>query len=220
MAVLLYSSWSAVSDADIEVIRRQLGREPQGLLAVARRCHCGAPQVVVNAPVVWGPGRRSERAAGVKPGTPRVFPTMYWLTCPYLSNGVSRLEGRGGVKNVKEWLDQNGKDTAMRQAHVRAAQERVAIAGEDGLKLVAERPAQWQVLAESGIGGIRNPAGVKCLHMHLADYLAGPVSTEQAARNPAGARVAALLLQNGVDITGSTGAAGSSCSTCALTNNC
>lgn len=202
MSSLLYSSWSAVTAEDREIIRRQLGREPQGLLAVACRCRYGAPQVVVNAPVAWGPGRRSERAAGVKPGTPRVFPTMYWLTCPYLSSNVSRLEGQGGVVNTREWLEQSGQEAVMRSAHARAAQERVAVAGADGPKLAADDIAQWKVLEESGIGGIRNFAGVKCLHMHLADYLAGPESAEPEMRNPAGGRAAALLMQSGVDMAG------------------
>ena len=39
-------------------------------------------------------------------------------------------------------------------------------------RLKEEYPQRYQVLATSGVGGIRSPQGVKCLHTHAADYLA------------------------------------------------
>lgn len=207
--------WSAVTNSDKSIIASQLGRQPRGVIAIARRCRWGAPMVVVTSPVVWGAGRGSERKAGVAPGMPRVFPTMYWLTCPYLASQVSRLESDGEVGRAKEWLEKSGQANAMLKVHARAAQERLALAHTvDHHRLQQEYPAQWHVLASAGVGGTRARAGVKCLHMHLADYLAGPVGSERVAnkdtndsvlgkRNPVGARVMALLLKQGVDITGS-----------------
>ncbi len=54
-----------------------------------------------------------------------------------------------------------------------------------------EYPDRYQVLAESGVGGTRNPeGGVKCLHAHMADYLVH-------GENVIGAAVAALLKGGG-----------------------
>ena len=58
---------TAVSPADVETIRLQLGRPPRGTHAVAHRCACGAPDVVETAP-------------RLPDGTP--FPTVLYLTCP------------------------------------------------------------------------------------------------------------------------------------------
>ncbi len=202
-----HSWWSPAGSEDIDIIARQLRRKPHAVLAVARRCRFGAPQVIVNHPVARG----------------HVFPTMYWLTCPYLSVHVSRLEGQGEVTRTKDWLERTGLLTRMAQVHGRAAQERLAVAQGAGCeRLRCDFPAQWAVVAETGVGGARAVAGVKCLHMHLADYLAGPAGAERianeapaestaGARNPAGARTATLLLQNGVDITGWPGCAGCPC---------
>jgi len=216
--------WTSVAPGDEEIVSRQLGRKAHGLLAIARRCRYGCPQVIVNSPVMWGPGRRSERKAGIKPDEPRVFPTLFWLSCPCLVKAVSELERQGWVGRLNAWLRESGREAFMKAAHERAAAERIAAARErDGEKLRRYHPAQWQVLAESGIGGMREKAGVKCLHLHLADYLAGPFGAEAGerpvptvgitpdarhvpgARNILGAQTLALLLAAGVDITGCTG---------------
>jgi exopolyphosphatase/guanosine-5'-triphosphate,3'-diphosphate pyrophosphatase len=202
--------WSRVTEQDRETVHKQLRRAPRGLMAVARRCRFGAPQVVVTSPVVLGPGRRSERRAGVTAGAVRVFPTTYWLTCSHLTAAVGRLEGEGWVSKLGAWIEETGLSAAMAAVHNRAAQERTALVEPDlRVRLMHEQPAQWQVLATSGVAGARSEEGVKCLHAHLADYLAAPVGDgavsgdrPPGARNPVGAKVLALLLQMGVDITG------------------
>lgn len=221
----LFPWWSPACADDLTTIAAQLGKAPRGICAVARRCRFGAPQVVVTSPVVWGPGRRSERRAGVTDNDARVFPTTYWLTCPHLAVAVGRLESAGYTGRLRQWLVKSGLTGHMAHAHARAAQERLALV-EPAMqeRLQQAQPAQWQVLASAGIGGTRAQEGVKCLHAHLADYLAGPCGAERAlaqadgftglesttgARNPVGARVLALLLHSGVDTTGWPG-----CKTC------
>jgi hypothetical protein len=84
-------------------------------------------------------------------GTP--FPTRYWLTCPLAVLRIGRLEGHGGVTRAQEWLDADPDRTmAMAAAHRRYAADR----GE----------------GEGGVGGIKGD-GVKCLHAHYGDHLAG-----------------------------------------------
>ncbi len=101
-------------------------------------------------------------------GTP--MPTRYWLVDPMLRDAVSRLEAAGGVRAVEAAVDPD----ELAAAHARYAAERDAAlpAGHRG-----PRPS-------GGVGGTRR--GVKCLHAHLAFYLAG-------GDDPVGRHVAAEL---------------------------
>ena len=87
----------------------------------------------------------------------RPMPTRYWLVDRRLSEAVSRLEAAGGVRQAEADVDPG----ALAEAHARYAAERDAAvpAGH-----VGPRPS-------GGVGGTRR--GVKCLHAHLAWYLAG-----------------------------------------------
>jgi hypothetical protein len=88
-------------------------------------------------------------------GTP--MPTRYWLTDSSLRDAVSRLESEGGVRAAEEALPV----TAIAEAHARYASTRDALiaSGHEG-----PRPS-------GGVGGTRQ--GVKCLHAHVAWWLAG-----------------------------------------------
>jgi hypothetical protein len=85
------------------------------------------------------------------------MPTRYWLLDPEIRALVSRLESRGGVRAAEEEVD----GETLRQAHVRYAEERDALISNDQ---VGPRP-------HGGVGGTRH--GVKCLHAHVAWWLAG-----------------------------------------------
>jgi uncharacterized protein len=88
-------------------------------------------------------------------GTP--MPTRFWLVDPELVMRVSRLESEGGVRAAAAAVDPE----AVTRAHVRYAAERDAAlpAGHTG-----PRP-------HGGVAGTAR--GVKCLHAHLAYFLAG-----------------------------------------------
>ena len=102
-----------VDPADLDVVARQLGREPRGVLAVAYRCPNGEPAVVTTAP-------------RLPDGTP--FPTLYYLTHPDLTAAASRLESSGLMRDMTERL---GADpdlaAAYRRAHESYLAERDAI---------------------------------------------------------------------------------------------
>jgi len=102
-------------------------------------------------------------------GTP--MPNRYWLVGADLRDAVSRLEAGGGVRRAESEVDA----TALAAAHDRYAAERDAAI-----------PAGWPgPRPRGGVGGAR--AGVKCLHAHLAWFLAGgddPVGAWVAARLP------------------------------------
>ena len=87
----------------------------------------------------------------------RPMPTRYWLVDAELRDAVSRLEAAGGVRRAAAAVDAD----ELADAHARHAVERdrALPAGHSGL-----RPS-------GGVGGTRR--GVKCLHAHLAWYLAG-----------------------------------------------
>jgi uncharacterized protein len=104
----------------------------------------------------------------LRDGTP--MPTRYWLVDPALRVLVGRLEAAGGVKEAAEHVD----GVALADAHRRYAAERDALV-----------PSGWHGPRPSGgVGGTRQ--GVKCLHAHLAWWLAG-------GSDPVGAWVAQRL---------------------------
>ncbi len=86
----------------------------------------------------------------------RPMPTRYWLVEPKLCRAVARLEGQGGVRQAEQAVDAQ----ALVELHDRYARQRDALvpAGHSG-----PHPT-------GGVGGTRR--GVKCLHAHLAHYLA------------------------------------------------
>lgn len=95
-----------------------------------------------------------ENEPHLRDGTP--MPTLYWLVDRELHEAVSRLEGSGGVHRFEEMVDagelrRTHDDYARRR---RAATVRTDVAQSSG-----------------GVGGTK--VGVKCLHAHLANYLAG-----------------------------------------------
>ena len=129
--------------SDLALVREQLGREPLTELTVVARCGAGHPLVIRNHPV------DTE-------GKP--FPTLYWLTCPEAVKAVSRLEADGWIARFNDKAEQRtGFAEELEKAHQEYAEER----------------ARWHRPSRSwgGVGGTRK--GVKCLHAHYANHVAG-----------------------------------------------
>ncbi|MEC9488655.1 MAG: DUF501 domain-containing protein [Halanaerobium sp.] len=163
MAQLIYEE---PCKEDVETIEEQIGRRPRGLRGIVVRCPKGQPRVIVNKGIdLAGDRQRKEQARVV------IFPTLFWLTCPGLVKIVSRIEDRGGVRQLQGRLDREGLGGEMAQAHQSYAALRWELLDEEERKYLQGHPKLAGVLKESGIGGIRG-AGIKCLHTHLADYLA------------------------------------------------
>lgn len=144
--------------AEKSLVARQIGRAPREPWRVAARCQWGRPSVIAS------PSRLAD-------GTP--FPTLYWLTCPWLIESVGALESAG---LLADWNERTGADvhlaaqldatdTALRELRVHES------GGEDAC-------------ASVGVAGQRDPARVKCLHAHVALALVGvddPVGVETLA---------------------------------------
>jgi exopolyphosphatase / guanosine-5'-triphosphate,3'-diphosphate pyrophosphatase len=129
--------------SDLEAVREQLGREPTIPFTVVARCAGGHPLVIRDAPLDAD-------------GSP--FPTTYWLTCPDAVREVSRLESDGAIGRLNERYD---TDAAFRARVDAAHDEAAADRGRD-----LPDAGTW-----GGVGGTRR--GVKCLHAHYANHVAG-----------------------------------------------
>ncbi|MDD3717425.1 MAG: DUF501 domain-containing protein [Actinomycetota bacterium] len=152
---------------DLKTLGRQLGRPVRGEVRVAARCPHGVVEVIANPPLL-------------PDGTP--FPTLFWLTCPLLQRRVSGLESgelRGLLRRKAEEVP--GFAEALRQAERDYAVEREKWAD----RLGAGEKAREYFSGREGIGGTV-AGGLKCLHAHLAHFLAG-------GDNPVGAEVAEEL---------------------------
>lgn len=93
-----------VTDADLDVVREQLGRTPRGVVDIAYRTPDGVPAVIKTAPKL-------------PDGTP--FPTLYYLTDPRLTAEASRLE----VAHVMKWMEQRLAEDEALQKDYRAAHD-------------------------------------------------------------------------------------------------
>lgn len=134
------------TDADLEVLHTQLGREPRGVLAIAARCVCGNPAVVRTAP-------------RLPDGTP--FPTQYYLTHPGAVAAVSTLEAVGTMREMQARL---AEDEELAEAY-RAAHE----------AYLEERYQLGDVPEIHGVSAGGMPDRVKCLHVLVGHALAaGP----------------------------------------------
>lgn len=136
----------SVAEADLAAVAAQLGRAPRGVLAVAHRCPCGAPDVLRTAP-------------RLPDGTP--FPTLYYATCPRLTGALSTLETQGLMRELTQRLAEDPKlAAAYRRAHE---------------AYLADRVTEGQVPEIDGVSAGGMPDRVKCLHVLAAHALAaGP----------------------------------------------
>jgi len=148
---------------DEEVVARQIGRRPRGLLRVESRCVWGYPVAVSVAPLV-------EHRRGDGPREP--FPTLFWLTCPILVEQASRMEAQGLVDALEgEAAADPALAARIAADHARCAAERASLlAGAD--REEARRRGLLRVLDGAGVGGVRDRRHVKCLHAHLAHHRA------------------------------------------------
>jgi uncharacterized protein len=136
--------------ADLSIIERQLGRRPRAVMAVAHRCECGQPDVVQTAP-------------RLPDGTP--FPTLFYLTCPRASAGMSRLEAAGVMREMTALL---AADSGLR-ARYHAAHEDYLMRRDEAARRAGLEPLPAGAQSAGGM-----PERVKCLHALAAHALAAP----------------------------------------------
>lgn len=154
---------------DRQVVAAQIGRSPRGQFDTSVRCSYGYPQVIRVHPVLQG-----------KP-----FPTLFWLTCPFLSKEVDHLEAAGWVKRLETRLNEaSDLRFAVHEAHQRYIRQRARLLSAEE-KATLETDGTMVGLSGRGIGGISDWDRLKCLHLHVAHELAD--------ENPIGKMVLELL---------------------------
>ena len=144
------------SQADL--VAEQIGRAPRTPWRVAASCSFGRPTVIVSPSML-------------DDGTP--FPTYAWLTCPHLVERVSAAESAGATARFAQRA--HSEESLAVRLHALDARGRQLRAGESGGE---------DACATVGIGGQRDPLGVKCLHLHVALALLGeddPIGIEVLA---------------------------------------
>ena len=134
-----------VSEADLAVLREQLGRPARGVVGIAARCVCGNPTVVATSP-------------RLPDGTP--FPTFYYLTHPAATAAMSTLEAEHVMPQLAEELADEEVAAAYLRAHEAYLRDRAAFGEVDEIE---------------GISAGGMPTRVKCLHALAGHALAaGP----------------------------------------------
>jgi hypothetical protein len=168
------------TEEDLRILSWQLGRTPRGVRAV-QPCPYGFPQVILNDPFLRPAFPSGERARD--PMEP--MPTIFWLTCPFLVEEVSKLESAGGVKRYERLLENDeGLFREYLAAHQAYREMRLSLLSPEEREYAKKKGLRS--ILESGIAGMMNPKRVKCLHAQLAHFLA-------TGQNPIGRLVAQEL---------------------------
>lgn len=133
--------------ADKNIVKRQLGRFPRGMVAVGARCVCGRPLAVITRPCL-------------EDGTP--FPTTCYLTSPEAVKAASHLEAQGFMKECNDLLNSN-EEVAKKYEYA----HKVYL--EFRKELANRLNDSEEHIKNMSAGGM--PVRVKCLHALLAQSL-------------------------------------------------
>lgn len=154
----------SVRHEEVLILEKQLKRKPLGVKRIVLSCEHGFPVVIENTCEING-----------KP-----FPTLFWLVCPKLCKEISHLEALGWIDRFEALICEDPEfEKAYIEAHDQVRELRDMNIKDENLR---------KVLSRLGTGGIRNLKSVKCLHLHVADYLAG-------IKNPVGERAFKMIDQ-------------------------
>ncbi|GGK63193.1 DUF501 domain-containing protein [Amphritea balenae] len=145
-----------ITELQMQIIERQLGRKPRGLVDIAWQSKQGVPAVLQMRSLV----------------DDQPFPTLYWLSSKDLYQAIAEIETGGEVKRIEQ---QMAEDDELRQAHLADQQRYVDLrwqemAESDRLRI--EELGFTELFNSYGIGGIRHWDKVRCLHMQYAYHLA------------------------------------------------
>ena len=148
---------NAKNNEYFDIITKQINREPEGMTKVSIICPFDYPAVIKVYPFF----------------NKRVFPTTYWLTCPYLNKKIAVLEDSGLIEKLQTKInkDKHLKEE-LKKAHQNYAKQRMTMLSQEEIEEIKKISRDIiYTLKNSGIGGIKDKKGLKCLHTHVADYL-------------------------------------------------
>ncbi len=134
-----------------------LGREPRGLREVILGEE-GEPSVI--------------RVASLVDDKP--FPTLYWLVDPALNLRIDRAEAGGLIAVLQSRVDaESDFRESMGADHAAYISRRTGFCTDEELARI-DALGYTRVLKEKGIGGIGDPARIRCLHTWYAAHLVVP----------------------------------------------
>ena len=105
----------------------------------------------------------------------KLFPTSFWLVCPYLVKQAGRVESSGGVRELEGYILSKGLVHDWRRYNILHQVIRLRLGGERMNNFMRRyRSKMFRDVMRGGIGGIRVGDGVnvKCLHLQTASFLA------------------------------------------------
>ena len=139
----MFQNPEAATSEDLAAVRALIGRKPKTAFTVVARRIDGVPVVTRNAPLEAD-------------GTP--MPTRYWLLPSAVANdAIGRIESTGGVRRA---------EIEIAAEVIEAVHQAYAVERDSAL------PWDWAgPRPTGGVGGTRK--GLKCLHAHYANFLAG-----------------------------------------------
>ncbi len=144
------------TEVQLEMIRQQLGREPQGMVGIAVENEKDVPLVL-----------QMELLVNDKP-----FPTLYWLSSKDLYQAIAEIETAGVVKLLEEELM---SEPELLETHLADQQRYVDLrwaSATDQQKQRIEELGFLPLYTKYGIGGISQWDKIRCLHMNYAYHLA------------------------------------------------
>ncbi|NQZ31191.1 MAG: DUF501 domain-containing protein [Oceanospirillaceae bacterium] len=144
-----------ISQTDIDIIRQQIGREPQGIVKVAARAANNVPLVLQMRSIV----------------DDKPFPTLYWLCSKDLHKAIGTIETQGWVKQIEQRISEEEelrvKFFANHQQYVDKRQREMHV---QDIATIEQR-GFVELFKRYGIGGISHWDKVRCLHMQYAHHL-------------------------------------------------
>lgn len=149
----------SIKKNDLKIILKQLNiNKIENINEITVKCSFGFPQLIKSYPL--------------KNNKP--FPTLYWLTCPYLCRISGDLESKNYIDFFQNLVN-NDKDFKKQyiSAHENDIEERLNLINEDINNLTENMKNK---LIKTGIGGIKNYETIKCLHLHIASYLGSNIN--------------------------------------------
>lgn len=157
---------------ELKIIKGQLDNSAENVIKAIKYCPTNYPMIILVHPFY-----------NQKP-----FPTIYWLSCPVLKEKIFELEDTGYIQELKQKKNQIDEfRNELDNSHRRYAQVRIKLLSKNELENAKKMSEDlFEMLMESGVAGIREKEGIKCLHGHYADYIVG-------GNNPVGREVAKII---------------------------
>ncbi len=109
-----------------------------------------------------------------RPWGKKLFPTSFWLVCPYLVKLAGKIESSGGVHELEKYIISNGLIHEWRRYNIVHQSIRLKLGGINENSFMRRyRRKIFRDVMRGGVGGIHVGVGVnvKCLHLQTASLL-------------------------------------------------